>query len=143
MNTDRIPRYWVVVVSKDHIKRGIEGGFIQANHGKPGPLKRLNINDWILCYSPSQTFVGNEPCKAFTAIGKIADDSIFQHKMSENFAPFRRKIEYITCNEAPITTLINNLEFIKNKKSWGYPFRFGFFEINEHDFNIINHAMLP
>jgi len=33
-------RYWIVVVSKDHIARGVAGGFMQANHGKEGPLKR-------------------------------------------------------------------------------------------------------
>lgn len=27
-------------------------------------------------------------------------------------------------------------------KSWGYPFRFGFFEINQHDFDLISSQML-
>jgi hypothetical protein len=34
------------------------------------------------------------------------------------------------------------LDFIKNKKAWGYPFRFGFFEISENDFNRITEKML-
>jgi len=42
----------------------------------------------------------------------------------------------------PILPLVNSLEFIQNKKQWGYPFRFGLFEINEHDFNIIAQQML-
>lgn len=37
--------YWIVIVSKDHIKRGVEGGFMQANHGKQGPLKRMAVGD--------------------------------------------------------------------------------------------------
>jgi hypothetical protein len=143
MHIDRITKYWVVVVSKDHIERGISGGFIQANHGKSGSLKRMAVNDWVMCYSPTQKLGEKEPCRAFTEMGKVADEGIYQYKMSENFVPFRRNIEYLDCKNAPIVNLINDLDFIKNKNSWGYPFRFGFFEISEHEFNIIKLAMLP
>ena len=53
-------RYWITVVSKDHIKRGVEGGFMQANHGKAGPLKKLHVNDWVIFYSPKVTYQGDE-----------------------------------------------------------------------------------
>ncbi len=43
--------------------------------------------------------------------------------------------------EAPIRPLIENLTFIKNKKSWGYIFRFGLIEIPEPDFLQIAAAM--
>lgn len=111
-------RYWIVVVSKDHISRGIAGGFIQANHGKQVPLKRLTTNDWVICYSPKLRFDANEPCQAFTAIGQVLDDEINQHKMSYNFTPYRRNINYYTCKEVAIAPLIMQLEFIKNKNSW-------------------------
>ena len=87
-------RYWIVVVSKDHIARGIEGNFRQANHGKQEPLKRMEVDDWVICYSPKQTFSGNEPCQAFTAIGQVADDKIYQHKMTDDFIPYRRNIKF-------------------------------------------------
>lgn len=35
---------WIIVASKDHLQRGIEGRFIQANHGKAAPLKRCFTN---------------------------------------------------------------------------------------------------
>jgi len=38
--------------------------------------------------------------------------------------------------------LIDSLGFIKNKKSWGYAFRFGFFEISERYFDLISATML-
>ena len=62
--------------------------------------------------------------------------------MSENFNPFRRNMEFLECTECSIIPLISELEFIPNKKSWGYPFRFGFFEIKENDFNLITSKML-
>jgi hypothetical protein len=130
-------KYWIVVVSKDHMARGVEGGFMQANHGKEGPLKRMGVNDGVIFYSPKQTFAGKEPLQAFTAIGEVADDKIYQHKMAENFIPYRRNINYQKCKDTPIAPLINDLDFITNKTSWGYQFRFGLFEIPERDFNLI------
>jgi hypothetical protein len=135
-------RYWIVVVSKDHIARGVAGGFMQAKHGKQGPLKRMSVNDWVIFYSPKQTFAGNEPLQAFTAIGQVADEKIYQHKITDDFIAFRRNIKYYECKETPIAPLVNELNFIKNKTSWGYPFRFGFFEIPECDFKLIYSNMV-
>jgi len=135
-------RYWIVVASKDHVARGTASGFVQANHGKQAALKRMAADDWLICYSPKQTFAGNELCQAFTAIGQIADDKIYQHQMTDTFIPFRRNVKYYESIDAPIAPLIEDLDFIPNKKSWGYPFRFGFLEISEHDFNLIKSKMI-
>ncbi|MDO3645169.1 EVE domain-containing protein [Mucilaginibacter sp. L3T2-6] len=135
-------KYWIVVVSKDHIARGIAGGFMQANHGKKGPLKRMSADDGLIVYSPKQTYAGKEVLQAFTAIGQVADDKIYQHKMAEDFVPYRRNINYHQCKEIPIAPLIRQLGFITNKASWGYQFRFGFFEIPEADFKLIHSAMV-
>lgn len=134
-------RYWVVVVSRDHITHGIAGGFIRANHGKQGPLKRLTANDWVICYSPKLCFDGNEQCQAFTSLGQVAEDEIYQYKISDCFTPYRNNIKYFTCLEVLIAPLIEHLEFIKNKTSWGYPFRFGFFGINTTAFELIKTQM--
>ncbi len=142
MSIDANTRYWIVVTSKDHIARGVAGSFMQANHGKQGPLKRMDVNDWVVCYSPKLTYVGKEPLQAFTAIGQITNKGIYQFKMSDNFIPYRRDINWKKCTEVPIQPLINDLDFIDNKQSWGYKFRFGFFEIPEHDFKIIKSKML-
>ena len=135
-------RYWITVVSKDHLQRGIKGGFMQANHGKAAPLKKIRPGDWVIFYSPKLTMTGDEKLQAFTAIGQAVDDNIYQHKMSESFIPYRRNIKYYDCEETSIIPLINDLNFIPNKSSWGYPFRFGFFEIGEHDFKLLEEKLL-
>ena len=135
-------RYWIVVVSKDHLSRGIEGGFMQANHGKEAPLKKLKPGDWVIFYSPKQTYGGKEPLQAFTAIGQVEGDEIYQHKMSDDFVPYRRDVNFYKCTETLIEPLIPNLNFIENKKAWGFKFRFGFFEIQEPDFKQIKSAMI-
>ena len=135
-------KYWIAAVSKEHTQRGVSGGFIQVCHGNQSPLKRMKKDDYLLIYSSKNTIEGNEKCQAFTALGKVMDDEVYQFQMTENFKPFRRNIKFMECEEVPISPLVNDLEFISNKKSWGYPFRFGFFEIKENDFNFITSKML-
>jgi len=47
----------------------------------------------------------------------------------------------ITAHEALITPLLNQLDFTKNQKNWGYQFRFGLIAISEHDMQLIAEAM--
>lgn len=135
-------KYWVTVVSKDHIKRGVAGSFMQANHGKSGSLKKLHANDWVIFYSPKVTYEGDEKLQAFIAIGQVADEKLYQHKMSDDFIPYRRNVKYYSCKDVPIVPLIGSLDFIRDKKAWGFRFRFGFFEIGERDFNLLKEKML-
>lgn len=45
-------RFWIGVVSKEHVLRGVEGGFCQVCHGKKAPLNRMKKGDYLLYYSP-------------------------------------------------------------------------------------------
>ncbi|GAB3165776.1 EVE domain-containing protein [Telluribacter humicola] len=83
-----------------------------------------------------------EKCQEFTAIGTIADDDVYAFQMTAEFCPSRRKVDFLESEDISILPLINDLEFIRNKKNWGYAFRFGFFEINQHDFDLISSQML-
>jgi len=135
-------KYWVIVASNDHVKQGIRDGIVQANHGKASPLKRMSKGDHIIFYSSKEKFDKPDKCQQFTAVGKLKDDEIFQVKMTNDFSPYRRKIDFLPSKEVSILPLINELQFIQNKESWGYPFRRGFFEISEHDFELIASHML-
>jgi hypothetical protein len=130
------------VASKDHVKKGIAEGIAQACHGKSSPLKRMRKDDVVIYYSGKQILGKPDKCQEFTAIGKIADDEVYEFQVSEDFCPSRRHIDFIQSEDISILPLIDDLEFIQNKKSWGYPFRFGFFEINQNDFNLISSKML-
>ena len=135
-------RFWVASISKEHVMRGVNGNFIQVCHGKKAPLKRMSKGDLILVYSSKIALDGNEKYQKFTAIGEVIDDAIYPFQMSENFIPFRRNIRFYACEECSIIPLIAELDFIENKKMWGYPFRYGFFEINKKDYNLIASKMI-
>ena len=138
----RETKYWVIVASKDHVKSGIQQGIAQACHGKVAPLKRMRKDDFVIFYSSKKTRGKPERCQEFTAIGQVKDDKIYQFQMTADFCTFRRNIDFYESNDISIIPLIDDLDFIQNKKHWGYPFRFGFFEIKERDFNLISSKML-
>ncbi|MEJ2682116.1 MAG: EVE domain-containing protein [Gammaproteobacteria bacterium] len=134
-------RYWVIVASYDHVQKGKSEGFAQACHGKPGPLRRMRRGDGVIFYSSKMKFQQSELCQKFTALGTVRDDEVFQFKMSDNFVPFRRRIDFIDCDEVPIRPLIERLCFIKRKSHWGTAFRYGFIEIPREDFELISTEM--
>lgn len=134
-------RYWLGVVSRSHVARGVAGGFAQLCHGKAAPLKRMRSGDYLIYYSPKTEMNGGEPLQMFTAIGIVADDLIYQYVMSADFVPYRRNIQYQSCQAAPIKQLISQLEFIKDPQHWGAPLRFGHLEISAADFQLIATAM--
>jgi predicted RNA-binding protein len=134
-------KYWIGVASKNHVMKGVEGGFAMLNHGKLAPLKRMSEGDYLIFYSPKIEFGKDESCQKFVAIGKVKTGEIYQVQINEDFIPYRRNVEYLECVEAEIKPLINDLEFIKNKQSWGYSFRFGHLEISKNDFELIVKAM--
>ncbi len=140
--TKESPRYWIGVVSASHVSRGVEGGFAQLCHGKAAPLKRMQAGDWLIYYSPRTDMQKGEPLQAFTAIGQVEDDRVYEYPMSDSFIPFRRNIRYTSCRVTKISSLLEQLSFTRGERNWGCRFRFGHFEISEQDFQIIADAML-
>jgi len=135
-------KYWIIVASKDHVKSAHTEGIAQSCHGKASPLKRMRKDDFIIYYSGKQTLGRGEVCQEFTGLGRVMDDDIYQLRVSEDFSPSRRKIEFLPGRDVSILPLIPKLGFIHDKKNWGYPFRFGLLEIDRNDFELISSQML-
>lgn len=134
-------KYWIGTVSADHVARGVAGGFAQVGHGKGAPLRRMSKGDWMIYYSPKTSMTDGEPLQAFTAIGEVADDEVYQGEMSADFHPWRRDIDWLPAIHAPIRPLLPDLDFTAGKANWGMIFRRGHFEIAEADARAIATAM--
>lgn len=132
---------WINTVSREHVLRGVSGGFTQANHGKPDVLRRLRRGDWIAFYSPRTDYPKGAVLQAFTAIGQVTDDEPHQVDVTADFRPYRRNVEFMACAETPIRPLIDQLDFITDKQRWGFRFRSGLFTVDDADFEIIRAAM--
>ena len=135
-------KYFLIVASKDHVLKGVEGGFAQACHGKRNPMSKPQKGDWIVYYSSKELFESKKPFQKFTAIGQIADELPELHVSSENFKPYRRKVIYSKCKDAEIRPLLNDLSFIKNKDKWGFYLMSGFLEISKDDFEVIKMTLV-
>jgi hypothetical protein len=134
-------RYWINTVSLDHVLLGVQGGFTQADHGRATRLKKLAKGDFIVFYSPRTAYPNGEALQAFTALGRISDDEPYQVQMRADFHPWRRAVKFLKCTETAIRPLLDDLEFIADKKHWGYPFRRSLFDVSRTDFERIATAM--
>ena len=133
-------KYWIAVASAEHARRGREG-FMQVNHGKKAPLQRLRAGDGVTYYSPAETIGGKDRLQSFTTIGRVRDEALYQGVMGGDFVPWRRNVDYVEAREAPIAPLLDELDFTRGNRNWGYQMRLGLFEITEHDFRVIAKAM--
>src|SRR5690349_21458512 len=108
-------QYWMAVASREHVLRGVAGGFAQVCHGKQYPLNKMAADDWSIYYSPKERFQENEPCRRFTAIGRVAAGEPYLFHMAEGFTPWRRDIAFFPSKEINIEPLIETLTFIRDK----------------------------
>ncbi len=132
-------RFWLGVVSRQHVRRGVELGIAQIGHGKGAPLERMQPGDWLVYYSPRDRLGDGAPVKAFTAVGRIVDAAVWQADEG-TFKPWRRRVDYLEGREAPIGPLLDVLD-LTSSPNWGYALRRGLLELSQHDFEVICGAM--
>ncbi|WP_330249908.1 EVE domain-containing protein [Nocardia sp. NBC_00565] len=137
-------RYWLGVVSREHVRRGVELGIAQVNHGKRTPLERMSPGDGFLCYSPREGMRTGAPIRSFTAIGTIDDGPVWQADPDDGgcFQPWRRAVDYRTdAQEIPIDELRAELD-LTSTPNWGMALRRGLIELTAHDFALIARTMI-
>ena len=126
-------RHWVVVVSRDHARRGVAGGFIMANHGKRAPLARMARGDGIIVYSPTTSYPEGEPLRAVSFVGEVTGD---EPEPSEVIAGgFRRAADLREVEPVPMQDIRDHLPASR--------IRFGFFEIDAADAEAIRALVVP
>jgi EVE domain len=141
-------RNWIAVASAEHARRGRDGwgvqggvGFMQVGHGKRAPLLRLNPGDRVTYYAPTEVLGGTDKLQSFVSMGLVQPGEPYAFDMGGGFVPYRRDVQYVAAHEAPIAPLLEVFEFVENRQRWGYKFRFGLLEVNDHDMQLIAQAM--
>ena len=138
-----VNKNWIVVASAEHARRGRDEmlpGFMQVGHGKLAPLKRVQPGDRVAYYAPTVTFGRQDKFQSFVSIGIVQPGEPYAFDMG-GFVPYRRNVVYAASKEASILPLLDALEFVEDRSRWGYKFRFGLFNINDHDMRLIARAM--
>lgn len=114
------PRTWILVVSFEHARRGVAGGFVMANHGKRAPMARLSVGDRVVIYSPTTTYPRGEPLKAITIVGTVTGDAPEPSPVIAG--GFRRAADLRVIDPVPLAEV---RDLIPPSK-----LRFGFFELD-------------
>jgi hypothetical protein len=99
----------------------------------------MRRGDWLVYYSPTLER-GGQPLKAFTALGRVQDDEVFEFDMGGGFVPFRRRIAYAKSTIVPLDDLKAQLELCA-RPNWGIALRRGHLPLSRHDFELIAAAM--
>ena len=137
---------WIAVASAEHARRGRDGwqvdhGYMQVCHGKLAPIRRVQPGDRVAYYAPTVTMGGKDTCQRFISIGVVQPGSPYALDMGGGFVPYRRDVAYVPAQEAPIQPLLDDFEFVESRQRWGYKFRFGLFDVSDHDMRLIAQAM--
>ena len=132
---------WIAVASANHVAIGRAEGFMQVNHGKASPLRRIRPGGLVAYYSPVEVFGTRTPLQAFTAIGRVRQGGVYQGVMGGGFTPWRRDVDWFAAEPAPIQPLLPLLSFTAGRPNWGYVLRFGLFEVPAIDMELIGRAM--
>lgn len=135
---------WIAVASAEHARRGCalpQQGFMQVCHGKCAPLKRVQPGDRVAYYAPTVTLGGKDRLQSFVSIGLVQPGVPYAFDMGGGFVPFRRDVVYVPAQEAAITPLLDNFEFVQDRTRWGYSFRFGLFKVSDAYMRLIANAM--
>jgi hypothetical protein len=126
-------RHWVIVVSREHARRGVAGGFVMANHGKRAPLARLSMGDGILIYSPTTSYPGGVPLRAITFVGEVTGS---QPEPSDVIpGGYRRAARLREVDPLPLAQIREHLPTAR--------LRFGFFELPAADAEAIRARVTP
>ncbi len=137
-------RNWIAIASAEHARLGREHqplGFMQVGHGKGAPLWRIAPGDRVAYYAPATVFGGKDKLQSFVSIGIVQPGEPYTATMGNGFVPWRRDVRYLAAQETPIAPLIGAFDFVEDPKRWGAKFRFGLFEIGDHDMALIAGAM--
>ncbi|MES2282540.1 MAG: EVE domain-containing protein [Pseudomonadota bacterium] len=134
---------WIAVASAEHARLGRHSipGFMQVNHGKLAPLKRIQPGDLVAYYSPSVVRGVKDAFQSFVSIGVVQPGQPYTGDMGNGFVPYRRDVAYVQSKEASILPLLDDLEFVEDRQRWGYKFRFGLFQVSDHDMRLIARVM--
>ena len=97
-------RFWVGVAGREHVLAAVRGAFCQLNHGKEAPVRRLQMGDSIVFYSPREGMEGGESLQAFTTAGRVLDEVPYRVEQSKDFHHFVAR-QSTSKAKTPLSTL--------------------------------------
>ena len=134
-------RHFIGVAAKEHVDRGVEGGFCMLGHGRRGFVAGLQKGDWLFYYAPRERLDDGARVQAFVAAGRVTDDAPEPVETATGRV-WRRRMAYVEgAVIAPVRPLLDRLSFVHDPARWGLAFRGSKREISREDAEVIAGAM--
>ncbi|MGH6890642.1 MAG: EVE domain-containing protein [Dongiaceae bacterium] len=140
MTHSSAPRHWIAIASAEHVANGVAQGIMQVCRGKGGPLRRIRPADRVIYYSPTASFHGADRLRQFTAFG-IARGCALSGSDERRFPALSPRCRLSAGGACVHSALLEELDFTRGKRNWGWKFRAGLFEIVFEDGARIARAM--
>ncbi|WP_150307825.1 EVE domain-containing protein [Planctomonas psychrotolerans] len=139
-------RFWLGVLPGDSVERVVRLGVAQLNFGARPAIAGMGEADGVVLYSPREFSPDGPALRAFTAIGRVSDDAVYQDHIPRQagsaWRPWRRRVDWdASAVPAPIRPLLHTLDFTRDDPDWGYSLRRGYLELSRHDFEVIRVSM--
>ncbi len=135
-------RYFLGIAERIHSQMCMEAGVVVLGIKGPAGVKKLSPGDHVVYYSP-KTEPDGETLQAFTAIGEVVGEDIYERDFGGGHPLWVRNMEWRTdAEEASIRPLLESLSWIKKPKNWGFYMRGSSRKITGKDYAIIAGAML-
>ena len=71
-------RYWIGVIAGDLIPFAVAEGVCAFTKGQEAPVAKLDVGDRFFFYSPKTGVMDGDPVQAFTAMGEVTGDVVYQ-----------------------------------------------------------------
>lgn len=132
---------WLGVVSAEHVRRGVALGIAQIGHGRRSGLARMRAGDRLVLYSPRERLDDRVSLRAFTAIGTVPDDDVWQAEDGD-FRPFRRRIDYDRDARVVPLAEVHEALALTRPTGWGVQLRRGLLPLEPEDADLLARRML-
>jgi predicted RNA-binding protein len=146
-----MPRYWILCMSEDNYEIARRRGLIGLAERHKVAMQKLAIGDMITFYISKKKVdsLPNDPAdkvQQFRGLARVtgvafeSNDLIWHVREGEIF-PHRRYVEFLADSRAETRPLIERLSFVTNTLYWALPFRKGYVEVTQKDFDTIHEAL--
>ncbi|HEY1134526.1 MAG TPA: hypothetical protein VGE77_08100 [Nocardioides sp.] len=135
------PVGWVCVISRADALAAIATGVLCLGPTGESRLRRMQLGDGVVVYSPREGRRTGAPVRRFTAVGTVTGVAAYQGDGVEPEDWCRAVDLAETGGEVPVADLLARLRFVRDEPGWGVVFRPGFLEVGIEDVEVVRAAM--
>lgn len=143
-------RFWLGILSEDHVKAAMKGSYAEVAYGSRGLLSNLAPGDGLVYYSSKVVRYPascedrrNNLLRCFTGIGIITVGNVYSVPAPDGHSQsFRRPMQFFSAPVSPpMAPIASYLSFVKKPASWGVYLRAPLIGLSSTDFAIIAERM--